>query len=84
MKLSMRWADIKSHYPEQWVSLVDIQDDESGIIQSGVVVASGPDVETVTNKLKEQALLADRLEYTGRIKNFLGFAKWDIGNAQAE
>ena len=80
----LTWEEIKRQYPDQWVSLIDVHDDENGTIQSGVVVASGSDVGTVTERLKQQAIFADRLEYTGQVKNFLGFAKWDIGNAQAE
>lgn len=77
----MTWQEIQKRYPAQWVSVVEVTEDHDGNIQTGVVVAAGPDVGSVTAQLKQQSLLADRLEFTGTVKNFLGFAKWDIGNA---
>lgn len=75
-KLSFR--EIKQKYPDQWVSLIDVEKDERGAVKSGVVLASGPDLKVVTKQLKEDHSLAERFEYTGTIKRFLGFAQWDL------
>ena len=60
------------------LSLADVEKDEHGEIRSGIVVAFGPDLKTVTRTLKAQHLLSDRSEYTGTIKGFLGFSKWTL------
>lgn len=84
MKKTINWKEIKKQYPNQWVSLVEVENNEDGTVRCGVVVAHGPDVGEVTAQLKKQHRLADRLEYTGTIKNFLGFGKWAINDVQAK
>lgn len=74
----LTWEEIKKRYPSQWVSLTQVEKDAQDNIRAGIVVASGPDLKTVTKELKKKHLLSDRFEYTGEIKRFLGFAKWDI------
>ena len=77
-KQRLAWNEIKERHPDQWVSLADVEKDEHGEIRSGIVVAFGPDLKTVTRTLKAQHLLSDRSEYTGTIKGFLGFSKWTL------
>lgn len=83
MTQKMTWAEIEKQYPDQWVSLVDV-DSKEGVVKSGVVIAAGPDLKTVVQKLKKQNLPSDRFEYTGPIKNFLGFAKWEITDVETD
>jgi len=78
MDKKMTWEQIKKTYPDQWVSLLDVEKDDKGAIISAVVVAFGPDLKVVTQKLKAKNCLSDRTEFTGKIKRFLGFAKWEI------
>ncbi len=82
MSKKIDWKAIKKKYPDQWVSLVEVDNNEDGTVRCGVVVAHGRDVGEVTTKLKKEHLFADRLEYTGTIKNFLGFGKWTISDVQ--
>lgn len=84
MAEKMTWEEIQKKYPSQWVSLANVEKDERGVLKSGIVVATGPDLKTVTRKLKRQKITSDLFEYTGPVKNFLGFAKWDIGNVESD
>ena len=74
----LTWEEIRKRYPDQWVSLADVDKEEDGGVRTAVVITAGPDLKIVTKKLKEGGLPSDRFEYTGTIKRFLGFAKWDI------
>ncbi len=77
----MTWEDILKNYPEQWVSLTGLKKDQSGAIRSAIVTASAPDLKVLTHLLKQTHEPSDRFEYTGSIKNFLGFARWTIEGA---
>lgn len=72
------WKEIKKRFPNQWVSLIQVEKDKQGNVKAAVVIAAGFDLKTVTKELKRKQILSDRFEYTGEIKRFLGFAKWDI------
>ena len=81
----MTWEEVKKKYPDQWVSLVDLDRDKDGMVKAGVVVAAGPDLKTVTQKLKKNNLSSVLFEYTGQIKNFFGFfAKWEISDVETD
>lgn len=80
----MTWEEIKKQYPNQWVSLVNVDYISEGIVKSGIVTAAGPDLKTVTRKLKKQGDISVAFKYTGRIKNFLGFTKWEITDVSAD
>jgi len=58
--------------------LNDVDKDEDGKIRSAIVVASGLDLKALTLKLKKRNSIVDSFEYTGQVKQFLGFARWDI------
>lgn len=81
MSQQMTWEEILKRYPEQWVSLTGMEKDKNGAIQSAIVTASGPDLKVLTEMLKKTRQPSDRFEYTGPIKNFLGFARWTIEGA---
>lgn len=74
----MKWSEILVQYPDQWVSLVHVEKDMNGEIRSAIVTASAPDLKLLTQHLKKSHQPSDRFEYTGAIKNFLGFARWTI------
>lgn len=74
----MKWSEILTQYPDQWVSLVHVEKDINGEIRSAVVTASAPDLKLLTQHLKKTLQPSDRFEYTGAIKHFLGFARWTI------
>jgi hypothetical protein len=78
MGLLMTWEEIQKKYPDQWVSMINLTRDQNGMVKGGVVVAAEPDLKIVTQKLKKENLVSDAFKYTGQVKNFLGFAKWDI------
>lgn len=84
MEQRMMWSEIKTTYPEQWVSLVNTEFDSNGEIVAGIVIGSGPDLKEVAKKSQGEHHLSHRFEYTGEIKNFLGFAKWDVGHAHTD
>jgi len=75
------WEAIQREYPEQWVSLCDIERDASGAIKSGVVVNAGSDLGVLVQAAKEKDFSSHQFKYTGMIKNFLGFAEWTIEDA---
>jgi hypothetical protein len=54
MDQKMTWEEINSKYPDQWVSLTNIDYDKNGDVKSGVVVAVGSDLKSVTQKSKGQ------------------------------
>ena len=85
MEQKMTWEEIKRKYPDQWVSLDQVQRDENGQVIAGIVTAVGPDLGTVTEAAKKQQheYSNHKFEYTGTVKSFLGVAKWTLGNAQA-
>jgi hypothetical protein len=74
----MKWPEILKYYPDQWVSLVHVEKDINGEIRSAIVTASAPNLKLLTQRLKKTHQPSDRFEYTGAIKNFLGFARWTI------
>lgn len=74
----MKWEEILKKYPDQWVSLTNMEKDINGSIKAAIVTASGPDLKVLTRTLQENHQTSDRFEYTGAIKNFLGFARWTI------
>ena len=84
MEKKMTWAEIRKQYPDQWVSLSDIDLEENGEVKAGIVVAAGVDLKRVTEESKGKKYSSHKFEYTGEIKNFLGFAKWNLGNAQID
>lgn len=84
MGQKMTWEEIKKEYPDQWVSLDQVERDDNGQVTSGVVTASGPDLGAVTEAAKKQrqGYTNHKFEYTGTVKSFLGVAKWTLGDAQ--
>ena len=78
MAKKMTWEEIQKQYPDQWVSLVDVDYISEGIVKSGIVTAAGSDLKIVVQQLKEKNLQSDRFTYTGSIKHFFGFAEWTI------
>jgi hypothetical protein len=78
----MTWEEIRTKYPDQWVSLSEVDLEESGEVKTGIVVAVGPDLKSVVKESKGKNYPSHKFEYTGEIKNFLGFSKWDIGSAE--
>ncbi len=83
MVARMTWAEIAAKYPDQWVSLIDVSLEENGDVKSGIVEATGPDLKTVIKKNRNVRSSSHQFKYTGAVKNFLGFAKWDLENAAA-
>jgi hypothetical protein len=77
----MTWNEIKTKYPNQWVSLGDVDQEDNGDIKAGVVIAVGPDIKSVAQQSKGAKFNSHQFEYTGQVKNFLGFAQWNITNA---
>lgn len=84
MNQKMTWEEILEKYPEQWVALTAIEKDSSGAVQSAIVTAYAPDIKVLTQQLKHTRQPSDRFEYTGSIKNFLGFSRWTIEGAADE
>lgn len=84
MILKMTWEEIKAEHPDQWVSLTKVERDENGMIRAGAVTAAGPDLKSVTRKLKREKRSSDAFEFTGSIKNFLGFARWEMTNVNVK
>lgn len=84
MRKRMTWAEIKKQYPKQWVSLGDVDLEDNGEVKTGIVVAAGEDLKHVVEASKGKKYTSHKFEFTGEIKNFLGFAKWDVGNAQID
>lgn len=82
MAPKMTWEEIKTTYPDQWVSLIKVERGENGMIRAGTVTAVGPDLKSVTRKLKREKRPSDAFEFTGSIKNFLGFARWEMTNVK--
>jgi len=78
MARKLTWQEMKKKYPNQWVSLINIERGKDGMVKSGVVMAAGPDLKIVTQKLKKDNLPSEMFKYTGHIKYFWGFAKWGI------
>ena len=81
MNRKITWEEIKKQYPNQWVSLDDVECDNNGEIKSAVVIAAGSDLKSVTQFSKGLFSSHHQFEYTGIIENFLGFAQWKIENA---
>ncbi len=77
----MTWTEIQKKYPDQWVSLGDVDYSDSGEIKTGLVIAAGPDLKAAAQRSQDKAFSSHQFEYTGPIKNFLGFAQWTITNA---
>jgi len=84
MGQKMTWNEIKTSYPDQWVSLENAEFDVSGEVVAGIVIGNDPDLKNLTKKSKGDHGSSHRFEYTGEIKDFLGFAKWDIGHAHTD
>lgn len=83
MSQKMHWNEIEQKYRNQWVSLNDVECDKNGRVTEAVVIANGPDLKTVTKASKGKISFPHKYHYIGEIKGFLGFAKWDINEAQA-
>lgn len=80
----MTWNEITARYPDQWVSLDEVSSQDDGQVKEAVVVATGPDLKTVVQASKGKQFSSHAFEYTGQIKNFLGFAEWNITDAAAD
>ena len=78
------WDEIRKQYPDQWVSLGDVEFEENGEVKTGMVIAADANLKRVTEKSKGKKYASHKFKFTGEIKNFLGFAKWDVGNAQID
>lgn len=83
MEQKISWRDIQRRYPDQWVSLCDIDRADDGSITAGVVIAAGPDLADVALESKGHASVSHQFKYTGEIKNFIGFSKWTIDDVPA-
>lgn len=79
----LSWKEIQEAYPDQWVSLCDLEFDEhDGDVASGVVIAAGPDLKIVAQQSRGKEFSdIHSFQYTGQIKHFLGLAEWNIEDA---
>ena len=80
----MTWNEITAQYPDQWVSLDEVSYQENGQVKEAAVLATGPDLKTVVQESKGKSFTDHAFEYTGKVKNFLGFAEWNITDAAAD
>lgn len=78
MEQKLIWRDIQRRYPDQWVSLCDIDRADDGSIEAGMVIAAGPDLAHVADASKGHSFSSHQFKYTGVIKNFLGFSQWTL------
>ena len=78
----LSWEEIQKQYPDQWVSLNELECKENGEVIAGIVTAFGETLKEVALKAKGKSFISHQFKYTGAIKNFLGFAKWDIDHVR--
>ncbi len=75
----MTWKEIKRQYPDQWVSLCNLEYDEGGEVERAIVIAAGTDLKMVATESKGKEFPGTHsFQYTGKIKPFLGLAAWTI------
>jgi len=81
MTEKLSWLEIKEQYPNQWVSLCDIEYDKNNemIIKSAIVFAANEDFKVVAQKSKNVGFSNHEFQYTGEINpEALLFQKWKI------
>lgn len=70
------WEEIVKKYPDQWISLADPEvDEENNEINSGIVLAAGPDYDVVIDETKDAECATQAVRFTGEIKPFVGLAR---------
>lgn len=73
----MTWKEIQKKYPEQWVSLYDLEWGESDILKKARVFTADPELKCVTKASKEVNFTSHMFRFTGPVRNFIGYLKVD-------
>ncbi|MFH1727894.1 MAG: hypothetical protein ABIA04_05690 [Pseudomonadota bacterium] len=81
MTKRLTWDQIRKKYPDQWVSLDDVEYDEKRNIISAMVFIANSELKIVTRKSKGVFFKNHLFEYTDSINPYAGLLKWGI-NAQ--
>ena len=75
MRNKLSWEQIKAQYPEQWVSIFDLEfDEENQQIKYAKVYTASTELKEVTKKSKGVEFDSHTFRFTGSIKGFLGFS----------
>jgi hypothetical protein len=74
----LSWEEIKKKYPNQWVSLSDLEYDKQNEIVSAVVFSANPQLSEVTVRSKGVKFNTHAFRFTGKISPNVGLMKWGI------
>ncbi|MBN1115418.1 MAG: hypothetical protein JXA66_08760 [Oligoflexia bacterium] len=83
MNRKLTWEQIKTEYPDQWVSLYDLEMDANNELIRAKVFSAALELKDVAQKSKGHNFASHTFRFTGEIKGFLGFSKWDILDVKA-
>ncbi len=77
MDTRLSWDEIRTRYPDQWVSIIEPESSNTGRIYSGIVIAHGSEKKSVAVQFKEQKKKGLRYKihsfrYTGKIPSLVG------------
>ena len=83
----LSWEEIKSIYPNGWVSIIEPETIEGEGLKRGIVIAYNQDNKKLckkTKKLIQNGLQFKRMTfvYTGEIPYIVGLSKLEIHNVQ--
>ncbi|MEX0782269.1 MAG: hypothetical protein WD557_06430 [Dehalococcoidia bacterium] len=65
MSERLTWEEIVARYPDEWVALEDIEDDEFINVLSAVVIAHSGDHDEVWGALEKSAAAHAGIDFTG-------------------
>lgn len=71
----MTWKQIQEKYPKQWVSLYDLEWDESETLQKAKVFIADSQLKSVTKASKGIEFNSHMFRFTGPVRSFSGFLK---------
>ncbi len=70
----LRWEEIVARYPDEWVVLEDLEEDEYINVLSAVVVAHSPDHDEAWAALERSKSYHSGINFTGKQLPDPGFA----------
>lgn len=84
MSEKLSWEEIKKRYPNEWVELVDFEEDEDGYLINGVVICHNANKKRFTDesiKIQENKKHSIRAAlYTGELLPLRNFETVDEAN----
>ena len=83
MAEKLSWEEIKRQYPNEWVSIVDFEEDKSGFVVNGIVIYHNPQKSIYSKELSKILEETKHNEvaslYTGRHKPLRA---WEVSSRE--